>query len=67
VSGFGECRTFCGAGAMSALPLKADICTAPANVRFGPMLAGRQDFPDAEESMSRSLVMVESLKFTQKI
>ena len=38
LSGISERRiTFCDAGAMSALPLKADMCSATRYVRFVPI------------------------------
>jgi hypothetical protein len=36
MSALGHKRTFCGAGAMSALPPKADMCSALAHVRYVP-------------------------------
>ena len=36
MSALGHKRTFCGAGAMSALLPKADMCGAASDVRFGP-------------------------------
>jgi hypothetical protein len=37
MSALGHKRTFCDAGAMSALPSKADIRSAPTHVRFVPI------------------------------
>src|SRR4029077_13668366 len=37
MSALGHKRTFCDAGAMSALPPKADICSAIGDVRFVPI------------------------------
>ena len=36
MSALGQKRTFCDAGVMSALPPKADMCGALADVRFVP-------------------------------
>ena len=36
MSGLGHKRTFCNAGAMSALPSEADICGAIAHACYGP-------------------------------
>jgi hypothetical protein len=36
MSALGQKRTFAPQKVMSALPPKADICSAPADVRFGP-------------------------------
>ena len=36
MSAFGHKRTFAVQKGMSALPLKADMCAAARNVRFGP-------------------------------
>jgi hypothetical protein len=36
MSALGQKRTFAPQKAVSALPPKADICSAPAHVRFGP-------------------------------
>ena len=50
MSALGHKRTFCDAGAMSALPPKADMCGAQAHVRFVPIAdivdtLGRDTFP----------------------
>jgi hypothetical protein len=37
MSALGQKQTFCDAEAMSALPRKADICSALAHVRFVPI------------------------------
>ena len=37
MSALGHKRTFCDAAGMSALPPKADICSAQADVRFVPI------------------------------
>ena len=37
MSAFGQKQTFCDAGRMSALPPKADMCSATRNVRFVPI------------------------------
>jgi hypothetical protein len=36
MSALGHQQTFREAGAMSALPPKADMCSAQADIRFGP-------------------------------
>ena len=43
MSALGHKRTFCAAEAMSALPPKADMCGALANVRFVPIADIRHD------------------------
>jgi hypothetical protein len=37
MSALGQKQTFAAQKVMSALPPKADICGAPAHVRFGPI------------------------------
>jgi hypothetical protein len=37
MSALGQKQTYAAQQAMSALPPKADICSAPAHVRFGPI------------------------------
>jgi len=49
----GQKQTFCDAEAMSALPPKADICSAPAHVRFVPIAT---DAPQQTASLFDHLV-----------
>jgi hypothetical protein len=52
MSALGQKQTFALQKAMSALPPKADICSALAHVRFGPIADIRNDYEHSDKHPS---------------
>src|SRR5215813_956132 len=63
MSAWGHMRTFAVQKGMSALPSKADICSAPAHVRYGPKadIANLGGWPSISARWWRSVISLRSI------
>src|SRR5262245_18965880 len=62
MSALGQKQTFASQNVMSALPPKADMCGAPAHVRFGPKADISYVWPLSPVALDRAVTTVMAFK-----